>query len=176
MKERKNKIIIGEPKENKNIGEVGKTKAEVISIIYRNLEEVCETIRSAAELAFKTEKKVSVYLIDNSVIVLQNLGKEENIFKTGHIVSFEFDKNYIYEEIDKLDEKTLKSLGIPEKEIQEFEKWYERHFSSEVSFTRFEDFNPRLGERIFDYVVNRVIDFECNPLDILETLFQSFTN
>jgi len=151
-------------------------KEEVMSIIYRNLEEVCETIRSAAELAFKTEKKVSVYLIDNSVIVLQNLGKEENIFKTGHIVSFEFDKNYIYEEIDKLDEKTLKFLGIPEKEIQEFEKWYERHFSSEVSFTRFEDFNPRVGERIFDYVVNRVIDFECNPLDILETLFQSFTN
>ena len=28
------------------------------------------------------------------------------------------------------------------KKIQEFEKWYERHFSSEVSFTRFEDFNP----------------------------------
>ena len=61
MKERKNKIIIGETKENKNIGEVGKTKEEVMSIIYRNLEEVCETIRSAAELAFKTEKKVSVY-------------------------------------------------------------------------------------------------------------------
>lgn len=182
MTERKNRMIIGnEVTENKKMEGVKEMKlSRSISSINKNLEEVCEAIESAVKLSLKTGKKVSVYVVNGAVVVLQDLedAEVENIFKTGylHIVTFELDPNYVYEIMDKQDvEKVLKFFGLTDEEIKRFYDWYERHFYDDVKLSRIMDYSPKLGRRIFNHISDRIAMLDYNSLDIIDSLYQSCT-
>lgn len=181
MSKSKNKIIIGSEVPLKNLEEAEKMKLnETVSLISKNLDEVCEAIENAVKISLKTGNKVSVYMLNGAVAIIQNLGQSEvkDIFKTDycHIVTFELDSNYVYEIMDKQDiEKTLKFFRLTDEEIKKFYDWHEKHFYDDIKLSRMFDYNLRLANKIYEHIVDKIIKFEYNPLDIIDLLYESFT-